>query len=74
MNQIFASHPNEIRKYIRIYMQLGIYSRVIHCYERLLYIGKLHKNEYLRLAVIYIRHGRENQAERIIKRYKLIYK
>lgn len=51
----------------------GIYSRVIHCYERLLYLGKLRKNEYLRLADIYIRQGRDNQAQRIITRYKQIY-
>lgn len=55
------------------YMHDGIYSRVIHCYERLLYLGKLRKNEYLRLALVYAKQGRENQAQRIISRYKQIY-
>lgn len=54
-------------------MNDGVYSRVIHCYERLLHLGKLRKNEYLRIAVLYIRQGKENQAQRIISRYKQIY-
>lgn len=54
-------------------MNDGVCSRVIHCYERLLHLGKLRKNEYLRLAVLYIRQGKENQAQRIISRYKQIY-
>lgn len=54
-------------------MHDGIYSRVMHCYERLLYLGKLRKNEYLRLALVYAKQGKENQAQRIISRYKQIY-
>lgn len=73
MKQLFDSTSEEIRDCIKKYMHDGIYSRVIHCYERLLYLGKLRKNEYLRLAAIYIRQGRDNQAQRIITRYKLIY-
>ena len=73
MKQLFDSSSEEIRDCIKKYMHDGIYSRVIHCYERLLYLGKLRKNEYLRLAVLYIRRGKENQAQRIITRYKQIY-
>lgn len=73
MKQLFDSPSEEIRDCIRKYMNDGIYSRVIHCYERLLYLGKLRKNEYVRLAVLYIRQGKENQAQRIITRYKQIY-
>ena len=73
MKQLFNSSPEEIRDWIKKYIHDGIYSRVIHCYERLLYLGKLRKNEYLRLAVLYIRLGKENQAQRIISRYKQIY-
>ena len=73
MKQLFDSSSEEIRDCIRKYMNDGVYSRVIHCYERLLYLGKLRKNEYLRLAVLYIRQGKENQSQRIITRYKHIY-
>lgn len=73
MKQLFDSSSEEIRDCIRKYMNDGIYSRVIHCYERLLYLGKLRKNEYLRLAVLYIRRGKENQAQRIISRFTQIY-
>ena len=73
MKHLFDSSSEEIRDCIRKYMNDGVYSRVIHCYERLLYLGKLRKNEYLRLAAIYIRQGRDNQAQRIITRYKQIY-
>ncbi len=73
MKQLFDSSSEEIRDCIRKYMNDGVYSRVIHCYERLLHLGKLRKNEYLRLAVLYIRQGRDNQAQRIISRYKHIY-
>ena len=73
MKHLFDSSSEEIRDCIKKYMHNGIYSRVIHCYERLLYLGKLRKNEYLRLAVLYIRRGKENQAQRIITRYKQIY-
>ena len=72
MKQLFDSPSEEIRDCIRKYMNDGIYSRVIHCYERLLYLGKLRKNEYLRLAVLYIRQGKENQAQRIISRFTQI--
>lgn len=73
MKQLFDSSSEEIRDYIRKYMNDSVYSRVIHCYERLLYLGKLRKNEYLRLAVLYIRQSKENQAQRIISRYNQIY-
>lgn len=73
MKQLFNSSPEEIRDWIKQYMHDGIYSRVMHCYERLLYLGKLRKNEYLRLALVYAKQGKENQAQRIILRYKQIY-
>lgn len=73
MKQLFDSSSEEIRDCIKKYMYDGIYSRVIHCYERLLYLGKLRKNEYLCLAAMYIRQGKENQAQRIILRYRQIY-
>ena len=73
MKQLFNNSPGEIRDCIKKYMHDGIYSRVIHCYERLLYLGKLRKNEYLRLALVYAKQGKENQAQRIILRYTQIY-
>ena len=73
MKQLFDISSEGIRDCIKKYIHDGIYSRVIHCYERLLYLGKLRKNEYLRLAVLYIRQGKENEAQRIISRYKQIY-
>lgn len=74
MKQIFNCNKTEIREYAKEYSRLGVFSRVVQCYERLLYIGNLRKNEHLRLAVIYTRQGKENQAKRIISRYKQIYK
>lgn len=73
MKQLFNSSPEEIRDWIKKYIHDGIYSRVMHCYERLLYLGKLRKNEYLRLALVYAKQGKENQSQRIISRYKQIY-
>lgn len=62
MKQLFNSSPEEIRDWIKKYMHDGIYSRVMHCYERLLYLGKLRKNEYLRLAALYIRQGQRKPS------------
>lgn len=58
----------------RCYLKEGILSRASYCYERLLFLGKLRKTSYLRLALIYTKQGKDNAAERILCRYKAIYK
>ena len=56
------------------YLRDGIPSRATYCYERLMYLGCLRKTGYLRLALIYIKQGKDNAAERILNRYRAIYK
>lgn len=56
------------------YLKEGILSRASYCYERLMYLGRLRRTGYLRLALVYTKQGKDNAAERIIERYKTIYK
>ena len=56
------------------YLRDGIPSRATYCYERLMYLGCLRKTGYLRLALIYIKQGKDNAAERVLNRYRAIYK
>lgn len=56
------------------YLKEGILSRASYCYERLMYLGCLHRTGYLRLALVYTKQGKDNAAERILCRYKAIYK
>ena len=56
------------------YLKEGILSRASYCYERLMYLGCLRRTGYLRLALVYIKQGKDNAAERILCRYKAIYK
>lgn len=74
MIQIYNASPVEVRQLARTYTRKGIWSRTIQCYQRLIFLGNLHKNEYLRLALILYKQGKENQAERTLNRYNAIYK
>ena len=56
------------------YFEEGILSRASYCYERLLFLGKLRKMGYLRLALVYTKQGKDNAAERVLNRYRAIYK
>ena len=56
------------------YLKEGILGRASYCYERMMYLGCLRRTGYLRLALIYIKQGKDNAAERILCRYKAIYK
>lgn len=56
------------------YLKEGILSRASYCYERLMYLGRLRRTGYLRLALVYTKQGKDNAAERILCRYKAIYK
>ena len=58
----------------RFYLKEGILSRASYCYERLMYLGCLRRTGYLRLVLIYTKQGKDNAAERILCRYKAIYK
>ena len=66
--------PKEIRRHIALYTNSGVFSRAAQCYERLLFLGKLRRYGYLRLALVYAKQGEENAAERIYNRYIAIYK
>lgn len=74
MKQIYQCTPKELYELASQYSKLGVMSRVIQCYERLLWLGKLHQRGYLRLALAYMQRGEKNAAERIIRRYTAIYK
>lgn len=56
------------------YLHDGIPSRATYCYERLIYLGCLRRTGYLRLALVYTKQGKDNVAERVLNRYRAIYK
>lgn len=74
MVQIYEASPKELKAMAQQYYSDGILSRVIQCYERLLHLGSLHKIGYLRLALVYTKQRKDNAAERVLNRYRAIYK
>lgn len=74
MKQIFNMSQEEIRRTIILYLDSGVFSRAAQCYERLLFLKKLRRYGYLRLALVYIKQGKEKAAERVLNRYIMIYK
>lgn len=74
MVQIYEASPKELKSMAQQYYSDGILSRAIQCYERLLYLGSLHRTGYLRLALVYTKQGKDNAAERVLSRYCAIYK
>lgn len=56
------------------YLHDGTPSRATYCYERLMYLGCLRRTGYLRLALVYTKQGKDNAAERVLNRYRAIYK
>ena len=74
MVQIYEASPKELKFMAQQYYSDGILSRVIQCYKRLLYLGSLHRIDYLRLALVYTKQGKDNAAERVLNRYRAIYK
>lgn len=74
MKQIYNMSTEGIRELAKQYMELGVISRAIQCYERLLWLGSLRRREYLRLAAMCVCHGDEIRAKHIINRYSTIFK
>lgn len=74
MVQIYEASPKELKSMAQQYYSDGILSRVTQFYERLLYLGSLHRIDYLRLALVYTKQGKDNAAERVLNRYRAIYK
>lgn len=74
MRQIYDHSPDELEASAGQYLSDGILSRAIQCYERLLLLGKLSRYGYLRLALVYTKQGKDNAAERVLNRYRAIYK
>lgn len=74
MKQIYDRSPDELETSAGQYLADGILSRAMQCYERLLFLGKLRRYGYLRLALVYTKQGKENAAERVLNRYMMIYK
>ena len=56
------------------YLRNGILSRATYCYERMMFLGFLRRTGYLRLALVYTKQGKDNAAERVLNRYRKIYK
>lgn len=73
MKQIYNMSTKEIRELIKQYMEYGVISRVVQCFERLKWLGKLRQHEYLLLSVAYLQKGKRSAAVSIIKRYNIIY-
>jgi|UniRef100_UPI0040277421 hypothetical protein len=63
----------EIRELVKQYIEHGVISRAIQCYERLLWLGKLQQREYLILKMMYAQQAKESVSKAIIKRYNKIY-
>lgn len=74
MTQIYNASQTELLSLAQQYLRDGILSRASYCYERLLFLGNLRRTGYLRLIVIYTKQGKDNAANRILSRYKAIYK
>lgn len=47
MTQVYDISAEEIRELVKQYIEHGVISRAIQCYERLLWLGKLQQREYL---------------------------
>ncbi len=63
----------KIRELVKQYIEHGVISRAIQCYERLLWLGKLQQREYLILKMMYAQQAKESVSKAIIKRYNKIY-
>lgn len=74
MKQVYDMSAEEIRELVKQYIEHGVISRAIQCYERLLWLGVLRQREYLRLAAMCVCHGDEIRAKHIINRYSTIFK
>lgn len=73
MTQVYDMSAEEIRELVKQYIEHGVISRAIHCYERLLWLGKLQQREYLILKTMYAQQAKESVSKAIIKRYNKIY-
>lgn len=73
MTQVYDMSAEEIRELVKQYIEHGVISRAIQCYERLLWLGKLQQREYLILKMMYAQQARESVSKAIIKRYNKIY-
>jgi two-component SAPR family response regulator len=73
MKQIYNMSTEGIRELAKQYIKFGVISRAIQCYERLLWLGKLQRYEYLMLIMMYAQRGKESVSQAIIKRYNKIY-
>lgn len=70
MTQVYDMSAEEIRELVKQYIEHGVISRAIQCYERLLWLGKLQQREYLILKMMYAQQAKESVSKAIIKRYK----
>lgn len=73
MMQVYDMSAEEIRELVKQYIEHGVISRAIQCYERLLWLGKLQQREYLILKMMYAQQAKESVSKAIIKRYNKIY-
>lgn len=74
MTQIYDASPKKLAAMAQYYLKEGILSRASYCYERMMYLGRLRRTGYLRLALVYTKQGKDNAAERVLNRYRAIYK
>ena len=73
MTQVDDMSAEESRELVKQYIEHGVISRAIQCYERLLWLGKLQQREYLILKMMYAQQAKESVSKAIIKRYNKIY-
>lgn len=60
MTQVYDMSAEEIRELVKQYIEHGVISRAIQCYERLLWLGKLQQREYLILKMMYAQQAKES--------------
>nr|DAQ40717.1 MAG TPA: hypothetical protein [Caudoviricetes sp.] len=72
MKQIYDMSAEEIRELVKQYIEHGVISRAIQCYERLLWLGELRQREYLQLAILYALNNNTLAMTSVICRYKIL--
>lgn len=73
MKQVYDMSAEEIRELVKQYIEHGVISRAIQCYERLLWLGELQKCEYSKLIYLYKRKAYTKKISNVIDRYINFY-
>lgn len=73
MEQIYNMSAESVRQFAFEYLRCGVTSRAMQCFERLKWLGKLRRHEYLLLAMMYAQKGNKTGLRHTTKRYNTIF-